>query len=488
MPGVGAPEAVQADREGRYLPVDARGPVGAPGRSMTDLGGGVYRDRHGCVYRVGPRRVHVYHGSVGPHSSGSISRALWETRLRSGGVPDATWEYPELVHECAPMVGEGASGRREVTSLDTVRKILRGQASGSGWRAAQARADWLRRGQLERALLRRESEHQVAGRELPADRCRRAASRLAACGVLRGVRSCGSGCGHQGEPERFACGQWQLCPYCARVHSRRRQAELLRVVRRYRQGAGCRWRLVTLPVRTSGDLAEATKVIAGSVGRLWAEYLAWRWAPVVDPERLRHRRGRSYLGRRRAEQARDGRWWVRDGRADAGAFRAIEFGDVSGNGHAHLLASMAWFPQSLLSAVWERMTGGSYVVHLTLVGGRKREGGGCTLAGAVAEVAKYVAKVGTMRTELAVSAWEALAGRQVTQVYGALRGVVIADAALGAWTCPKCGGHVQVWSGVSYEVAWQEHERGPPSEHLVGGAYESWFAIEQEDGKCNLSA
>ena len=348
------------------------------------------------------------------------------------------------------------------TSLDTVRIIWRGRDPAE---RRQDAADWRRRRQIVAALRVATSEHLRR-------RHRYAEQRMSGCGVVRGQQQCARpSCGHKSGIQRYRCDIWQLCPYCARVHSRRRTSDLRDALDRHHyrvRAPGCTWHLVTLTVRTVGHYGEAVDTISRHVAALWRDVLTWRYTQVDAPTRVDDR-GRLWYGRQRVLGGSDGTYWLRrDRERRCGAFRSIEFGDRTGNAHVHMLAYTPWVPQQVISQAWLEMTG-SRVVDVRAVGERGRvarerlrgRAGWVDSDGAIREVTKYVSKTWTSDPVRAVELWDALAGHHVTQIYGSLRGLLRREGEL-FFTCPECGGHQYIWIGVPYDVALDLHRRGPP--------------------------
>lgn len=440
---------VRRDSEGRYVPT-----VPAPDNRIHPDRYLLHQDEHRTTaYRLG-------RGGA-PVDVASVSAVVWESlHYQPPGPVQRRPETPGCTPLVEPPQGlSGAAAGGAGTSLDNVQRIVQRRPDAERDRECRA---WERIHRVVEELGRAADERDAAGRPLDAEACRRAAGRLSMCGMVLSTKQCAAaGCGHHGAPERYECGLWQLCPRCARIRSSARRQDLRRVIAELPRAAGCRWRSVTLPVRTDGELAGALATLSGAMRSIWRDILSWRWAELTDAagnplQPTRIRRGRGYYGRERVYEGEPGRWWRRRGRcAGAGAFRAIEFGPLNGNVHAHLLCYSPYVDQRVLSNAWSDLTGSDVVWIQSAERGRGLES-------ALLEATKYLTKVSTVPVPALVDAWEALRGRQSTQLYGTMRGVARPDHLLIEWTCERCGGHHYLWRPVDQELARREHERGPP--------------------------
>lgn len=232
--------------------------------------------------------------------------------------------------------------------------------------------------------------------------------RLDTCGEVLGVRVC-TKCGSR-QVHANRCGQWRLCPTCARVHSRKVARRLERLRGQVPSRPGYRWRLLTLPVKTDGQYRRALRVAVDGFSRLWARHLK---------------------------------------RLGAGAYRTVEFGELRGNAHAHVLYYGPWVDQRDLSRWWEAETG-SYVVDVRQVGKRG------DFAGAVAEVCKYICKMSSAPPDRAVDLFVAMKGSRMAQAYGVLFGRGLESEAVEVEPC-ACG--CTAWV---YIYGLPDQPRGPP--------------------------
>lgn len=183
----------------------------------------------------------------------------------------------------------------------------------------------------------------------------------------------------------------RVCVSCQRRQSKELAAKTRRKLDAIGQRKGWRLRLITLTVRTDGleDMRRAVKLLGRALPKLWRKVL-------------------------KAE--------------GAGAMFALEAGEARGNIHCHGLYYGPWVDQKELSAEWSKLTGGSFVVHVTEAKG----------AGAVAEVCKYVCHP-ALKVELQAALEDALQGTRRVRTYGTLYGCEPEPEETPGRTCPCCG-------------------------------------------------
>lgn len=309
---------------------------------------------------------------------------------------------------------------RAVTSLDTVRKILHRAA-------ADPRNHPLRKNEKPsknnpfRSPEARDAADAAVRIDLVAELRRqgyqREADRVEKCGTVIGVRSCCS-CGHR-QAVQTRCDLWQMCPTCCRRRGRQMAAELLRHKERVPKVKGFRWRMLTLPVKNTGDAAADVRRLSQAFAKLWRVNLK---------------------------------------RPGAAAFRAIEFGALTGNVHLHAVYYGPWIGQAELSERWHQLTGDSYVVDVRAIEGNRR---------GISEVAKYAVKLFAVPADRAIDFWQAIRGKQTTQRYGALRGLRSENPADEfEIDCELCGGTEYHYTAVAPDDAdalrHLLHGRSPP--------------------------
>jgi hypothetical protein len=209
---------------------------------------------------------------------------------------------------------------------------------------------------------------------------------------------------------RYQCGEYRLCPMCAKRRSKELQNEIRPLIRQIEAKpiVGYKWRLFTLTIRTCGNQKEAVALALSAFSKLHRNKLKKPYTAAI---------------------------------------RSMEFGPETGNVHLHVLYYGPYVNQAELSEAWEGLTGAP-VVDIRLVGGH-----GQGLYGAVKEVLKYMtnfAKVGDKG--LLVRCWLAGKGRRLVQRYGLLFGRTSLERWLGVvlpkppafkvvdiTCCPICG-------------------------------------------------
>jgi hypothetical protein len=291
---------------------------------------------------------------------------------------------------------------------------------------------------------------------------REKAERLRLCGVFRGRRQCLK-CDHKAEPEIYCCGMWRLCPRCARIRAQKLRAELEDAVRNVPQVSGNRWKMLTLTLKTDGDYRNTIRLMNGAFTKLYNGILKWRWIPLEDGAAVKRRAdGRYFCGKVRVYPGRDGEMWRRLPVVGCGGFRSNEFGELTGNVHAHVLLYAPRIPQAVISAEWLRLTG-SMVVDIRQIRGKKDKGTELTLADGVSEVVKYCCKVSAVEPSRLLDFWNAMRGSRMTQRYGVLLGAMRSEEQILTPACECCGGTRYRWNYVSFAEAKEFHLRGPPN-------------------------
>lgn len=185
----------------------------------------------------------------------------------------------------------------------------------------------------------------------------------------------------------------RVCVSCQRRQGKELAAKMRARVESLEQRKGWRLRLLTLTIRTEGqeDMERALDLMGRALPKFWRKVLK------VD---------------------------------GAGAMFAMEAGELKGNIHVHGLYWGPWVDQKELSSEWEKLTGGSKVVHVTLARGK----------GAVAEVCKYVCHP-ALRVEIQAHLEKALQGKRRIRTYGCFYGCepTPEDERETRRTCPCCG-------------------------------------------------
>jgi hypothetical protein len=362
----------------------------------------------------------------------------WQQRKEVSGVV-----FRSHFHGGVPEPSHAAEvGPSDVTRLDTVQQIHeRSDDDGGKWKTERDLAD-------REFTLQVEKEARSRGYDDLADR-------LKTCGIIRGRKVCLK-CKNKGEFEKWDCGHYFLCARCARIRAKKRRKDLRRSVAEYRPEPGCRWKLLTVTLGTGGQHKEALQKISAHFGELWREVLTRKWQQI-DGEPV-ERNGKLYVGKYRVFIDEHGALWRRVGKVQGAGFRSSEFGPLTGNIHAHAMVCIPWIPKGVIIEEWKRLTG-SYIIDIQAI--KAKPGAGETaLADAITEVTKYVTKIGNVAVSVLVDFWEALRGRQVTQIYGGLRGIAKEDAEID-FSC-SCGCSKYRWEYVRREDANSYYQRGPP--------------------------
>jgi hypothetical protein len=239
------------------------------------------------------------------------------------------------------------------------------------------------------------------------------ADRLELCGRLQGFKECGNG--HRKSLWVWRCEKRGLCPICDGKRTQiaaRRYGVYAQLLQESKAGkrAGYRWRHLSLPIATRGD-------IPGAVAGCWAA-----WAKL-----WRHRLGGTEKG------------------APVAAVASMEI-SPSGNVHLHVGYFGPHVAQDDLSRWWGDYTGGSFVVSIS--------DKGATWERVATEVLKYAAKPADTPVETLVAFWKAIKGKGRVRPYGALRADVLSRltglskeeidervqaAEEDAGACPECG-------------------------------------------------
>jgi hypothetical protein len=384
--------------------------------------------KNGWEYHVGTNQVDRFRKVKGGYQGDSISRVVWDSALnhRPKIEPVQTAEY----------------GPVSLTRLDTVQQIRECSDSEDGkWKVNRDLQDKKRSEEMAVELKRR-GEDELA-------------DRVKTCGIIRGRKVCLK-CHSGGDFEKWDCGHYFLCARCARIRAKKRRKDLKRSLAVYRPEAGTGWKFLTVTLGTGGDYKGALQKISGKFGELWREVLTRRWEQV-EGEPV-ERNGKQYLGIYRVFPDDRGNLWRRVSRVKGAGFRSTEFGPLTGNVHAHALVCIPWIPKGVIVKEWERLTG-SYIIDIQAIKAKPGEGESA-LADAITEVTKYVTKIGEVAPSALVDFWKALRGKQISQIYGGLRGIAKEDVDLD-FSCP-CGCSKYRWEYVRREDADLYFQRGPP--------------------------
>jgi hypothetical protein len=164
---------------------------------------------------------------------------------------------------------------------------------------------------------------------------------------------------------------WDCCGSAAYV-MQHKESGALRVAANY-----CHHRLC-LPCQRARSRLIASNVRANLTGR-WYSHIVLTLASSDDP--LTKQIDRIYAGFKKLRATKQWKQRVQGG----AAFFELTRNDRLGQWHPHLhiLVEARYFPQKVLSALWLKVTGDSYIVHVSAV--RDRDA-------AASEVAKYVTK------------------------------------------------------------------------------------------------
>lgn len=428
----GKPEIVQ---DAGPVPPTLESPVeeiADPGANREPVCG-IYLARGGRWYRLGPDQIETWVEARRPGELPSdlqtISRAVW----------DGAFSHP------AVSLSREAQAE-ELLRLETVQTI-----NSPDWSAERDDLDWAIKSNVIEVLREK-------GYDAEADR-------MTWCGTVIGRRRC-LDCGTDAPIERMMCGQYHLCPACARVRANEQRKELEKDIGQVQKKRGYRWKMLTLPVKTDGAFKEALQQVNKAFATLWRDVLTYQWRKLDEEQaaQVRERKGRYFLGRQRVFPGDTGYWRRQDAEGQA-AFKSLEFGEKTGNVHAHVLLFSAYIPKDVIEHEWERLTG-SYVIDLQQV--RPRPGDGeLAISDAITETVKYVTKMSAASAERQVELWEALRGRRTSEKYGQLRDGH-AETFENEWHCDHCGGARFLWLYVPADVALSEHMlRGPPAERIA---------------------
>ena len=355
-------------------------------------------------------------------------------------ISRTVWDSATNAHPWIAPSPERPEGPEESRSLDIVQRI-------------NERTPWqVQRDAIDNAVIAKIANHlRQTGHAEKADR-------MQLCGVVRGRREC-LDCGEKQSPEIIQCGEYRLCPRCARIHAQKLRRELEEGVKAVPKVRGCRWSMLTVTVKTDGEVKEAHQTLNKSFGGLHREVLTYGWRRLDAGADVRQRGGRSYCGKRRVFEGKDGQFWERLPTSGTAAARFNENGEDTGNVHAHCLLYAQYIPQAVISREWERLTG-SKVVDIRAI--RPKGDDAVTMAGAIVECCKYVTKIGSLPAAEVVALWKATKGRQLSQRYGELRKTTRSETQLEAVPCPVCGSVRYRWLYVPLVRAIEEHLRGPP--------------------------
>jgi len=328
-----------------------------------------------------------------PGASGAV---LWYRPKRGGG-----WEYHTQIPtppapRPAPPGEMGALrgvGRRMAAGVRAVRRLEAGELVGGG--VSSTRLDTVQTSRQiadkpgDRTALDRAHNASVvkALEDLPvaADpdleiRVGKALSRMRVCKREIGLKQCDN-CDSV-KIHRHFCGQYRLCITCARIRARMLAAEILDIRKGIKEYQGYSWKLitVTLPTSKAGGYRVDLRRLIDGFARLWRSAVLHPKAP---------------------------------GRA---ALRSVEFGELSGHLHAHVLYYGPYIDKPRLAARWLDITGDAYIVDVRRVDTKK----GWT--DAISEVTKYLSSMGKIPAARLVEFWNVLDGSRALARYGALLG------------------------------------------------------------------
>ncbi len=240
----------------------------------------------------------------------------------------------------------------------------------------------------------------------------------------------------------FRCGT-RICEACAKRQADKLYFEVRRKLRRLKNTTDFRLRHVVLTLKGSGEWSRngidwALSTLARSLPTYYRDYL--RRAPLTKAER-------AGFGLTDRDLVADLSFWrkrpvLKDLRCHSvtkngkerfldltGLVVAFEVGP-SGNVHAHCLYYGPFRRQEEMSAVWQKITGDSFVVWVRLIENRDK---------AVREVTKYVVKLSEFDDGRLLDLYQALEPYRRVRTYGAFLGIRKEVVKPGCWSCGVSG-------------------------------------------------
>ena len=274
------------------------------------------------------------------------------------------------------MAQNTAENFRAVPSLDTYTDKSTSEVWIEGYRSYNADTatvlEELSQPSLDTLTLRERFHSKLE------DSTSKVADRLRGCGQIQATTTCKQG--HEVKKYRYQCGEYRLCPMCAKCRSKELQREIWPLMKHIeaKPVVGYQWRFITLTTKTNGNQKEAVALALSAFTKLWRNMLK---KPYVA------------------------------------GIRSLEFGPDTGNVHIHLLYYGPYVNQGDLSEAWGNLTGAPVVdVRLAI----EKHG---SLKGAVAEVLKYMTNYNKVQDkQLLIKCWKASKGRKLVQRYGLLYG------------------------------------------------------------------
>jgi len=364
------------------------------------------------LYLGDPLVVRYRYRFDGTLETQKIPRVIWDGHFRppkqapAGADPDCS------IIERRSLAGEGTGIRvwtdgsgtvwtsRSSTSLDNIEQIRHSES----WKEEEAAKDDVVKLGIYRELVESGFESH--------------AHHLNVCGTITGVKECVH-CDDRMHLDLIMCRQRFLCPTCAREHARKQRIDLEAKIKSMKLVSGYSWKMITLTIKTDGEYRAALKNCTQGFSKIWRMILK---------------------------------------RPLAAAHRSIEFAPETGNVHVHVLYYGPYIPQADISLAWQRYTG-SFVCDIRQVTDR-----GNGLQEAIMEVCKYSMKFGAFKPTEIVNLWRQLKGRQMTQRYGQLRGV-LTEKQLDRVDMCECGStqfrYIKGYFDRQFVPLW-ERDRGPP--------------------------
>ena len=171
----------------------------------------------------------------------------------------------------------------------------------------------------------------------------------------------------------YSCGRAALCPMCAAAESRKRvrlYEDRIRAALPGGRGDGAiRLRSATFSLRHRDDESLGEAFVRGRDCAKRASRMVWgcpagksEWADYFEQFPVSKREVKRAGSLRAAKKAR--REAVRADAQRSGFIVSMEYGAKSRRVHAHVLVVGRYVHQSVLSKVWKRVSGDSYVTHI----------------------------------------------------------------------------------------------------------------------------
>ena len=198
----------------------------------------------------------------------------------------------------------------------------------------------------------------------------------------------------------------RLCLDCSKRTAGKMIQKLHKKYKTIQKIVGFRLRMITLTIKTDGQYRESIIKLGKSMTKLWNNYLF-----------------RGIKGLRR----------TKGNRVLSGLVSSFEFGEESGNVHAHCLYYGPFIDQEELSIKWKEITKDSMIVDIRLVTDEQK---------GMIEVLKYVTNLEKCEPSKLVQYYEALKGKRRIRTFGVFFGFDFKDKNFKPEkpACEKCGG------------------------------------------------